>query len=115
MESERLDNETREELMQARTAMEFYMSEVRIRPDIKESLDSWGNGSRPMVGGFLMAVLENNLKEAFGRADSYNIQTLGAIVSYCYNHLPAECWGSPAKVLEWQKDCVEKFRERELR
>jgi len=52
-------------------------------------------------GGFLTAVLSNDLKEAFGRADDENLVTLFEIVKYCYNELPANCWGSPEKVSKW--------------
>lgn len=52
-------------------------------------------------GGFLRAVLENNLSEALGRADHINREALFAIVSYVYNDCPADCWGTPAKVAQW--------------
>lgn len=52
-------------------------------------------------GGFLMAVLENNLKEAIGRADHINRSALNDIVSYFYNFAPSTCWGSPEKVKAW--------------
>ena len=50
------------------------------------------------VGHFLTAVLENNLKEAVGRADSENLVVLPAYVGYLYNEAPMTCWGSPEKV-----------------
>lgn len=53
------------------------------------------------TGGFLRAVLENDLKEAVGRADTTNQILLPAIVSHCYNHLRSDCWGSPEKVKAW--------------
>jgi hypothetical protein len=52
-------------------------------------------------GGFLRAVLENNLREAVGRADLANQAALIEIVKVIYNELPAECWGSPEKVEAW--------------
>jgi hypothetical protein len=73
-----------------------------IRPNIREALDAWGRESFP-VGGFLTAVLENNLSEALGRADEQNLQTIFHIVAYVYNELPSECWGSPDKVFKWQR------------
>lgn len=54
-----------------------------------------------MPGGFLTAVLENNLSQAFGRADSYNSANLKDIVAYIYNYVPSSAWGSPAKVSAW--------------
>lgn len=53
------------------------------------------------AGGFLSAVLENNLKEALGRADLENRAALFAIVSWCYNEMPSQAWGSKEKVAEW--------------
>jgi hypothetical protein len=53
------------------------------------------------TGDFLYAVLTNNLKEAFQRADDSNIENMYAIVNYCYNELPSVCWGSPEKVGAW--------------
>ena len=52
-------------------------------------------------GGFVTAVLENNLKEAFMRADDGNIAAMFEIVSYCYNEIPGTCWGSPERVAAW--------------
>lgn len=67
---------------------------------IKESLERYVEHKIP-TGGFLEAVLSNNLVEAVGRADSENIQRLPEIVRYVYNKLPSSCWGSPEKVKEW--------------
>ncbi len=53
-------------------------------------------------GHFLTAVLENNLKEAIGRADDVNQRLLPDIVKWIYNNAPFMCWGSPEKVKEWQ-------------
>lgn len=52
-------------------------------------------------GGFMMAVLENNLKEAVGRADHMNLRALPEYVSFLYNYAPRNCWGSPEKVATW--------------
>lgn len=68
----------------------------------KESIDLYVERG-VMLGSFVMAVLENNLKEAFGRADEGNIAEMFHIVSYCYNNIPVNCWGSPEKVARWLK------------
>ena len=52
-------------------------------------------------GGFLRAVFENNLREALGRADSINRESLFDIVAYIYNECPFNCWGSPERVSAW--------------
>jgi hypothetical protein len=57
------------------------------------------NGISP--GHFLMAVLENNLSEACGRADDENMENLPAYVGYLYNETPSQCHGSPEKVHAW--------------
>lgn len=54
-------------------------------------------------GYFLTAVLENNLVEAYHRADDTNIDYMHNWVRFVYNNLPAGCWGSPEKVQNWIK------------
>ncbi len=54
-------------------------------------------------GGFLTAVLENNLKESFARADDDNIRAMHKIVMLIYNHIPGNCWGSREEVDAWLK------------
>lgn len=73
---------------------------MTIPERILESLNAYAKEGRP-TGGFLRAVLENNLSEAFGRADEENRKCLFEIVSYVYNELPIPCWGSPEKVKAW--------------
>lgn len=71
-----------------------------IPKSVVESLDRYVNhGIEP--GGFVTAVLENNLMEAIGRADHININYLKDICGHIYNNLPASCHGSPAKVEQW--------------
>jgi len=54
-------------------------------------------------GGFLRAVLENDLKGAVNRADSNNLRNLVAYSYFLYNDAPADCYGSPAAVAAWAK------------
>lgn len=56
-----------------------------------------------LPGGFLMAVLSNDLFGAVGRADSENLDALPDIVKYVYNQMPSGSWGS--------KDQIYKFVE----
>lgn len=53
------------------------------------------------TGGFLQAVLENDLMEAFARADETSRANLFEIVCFVYNELPSNCYGSKDKVREW--------------
>lgn len=71
-----------------------------IRPDIVESLQRYIKDRIP-TGDFLKAVLENNLSEAFGRADEQNCVTLFHICAYVYNEIPSVAWGSEEKVAKW--------------
>lgn len=52
-------------------------------------------------GGFVRAVLENNLSEAFGRADDASLAGLFDIMRYVRWEIPNNCHGSPAKVQAW--------------
>lgn len=69
---------------------------------IRDSVRKYIEDGRP-VGDFLTAVFENNLKEAFMRADDINTSKMKDIVGFMYNHAPSPCWGSPEKVAEWLK------------
>ncbi len=76
--------------------------ELPIRDDIKQALGDYVNHGYPL-GGFLTAVVENNLMRAMGSADSYNRATLHQICAYVYNDMPSACHGSPERVAEWFK------------
>ncbi len=53
------------------------------------------------TGGFLRAVLGNDLQEAVARADENNIVALPAIVGWLSCNAPSACWGSPKLVADW--------------
>ena len=54
-------------------------------------------------GGFLSAVVENDLCGALGRADDTNRSIIWNYVNLFYNDAPSECWGSPDMVNNWIK------------
>lgn len=54
-------------------------------------------------GGFLMAVLCNNLTEAVGMADHINASHLKSYVWLMHNFMPSDSHGSPENVKEWLK------------
>lgn len=54
-------------------------------------------------GGFLTAVLSNDLMESVGRADVHNISSLPAYGRLLWNNLPPTSWGSPDDVKAWVK------------
>ena len=55
------------------------------------------------VGDFLRAVICNDLKESFGRADAVNRARMFEIVSFFYNEAPGSCWGSPQAMTKWMQ------------
>jgi len=75
---------------------------MSLLPRIKDAID------RHVVtgghcGDFVTAVLENNLKEAFVRADDHNAAHMKDIVAYCYYEIPSTAWGSPEAVAKWRE------------
>lgn len=66
----------------------------------KEALELYvHSGIKP--GGFLQAVLRNDLFGAYGRADALNIQNMFAIISYIYNYVPSAAHGSEEQIETW--------------
>jgi hypothetical protein len=52
-------------------------------------------------GGFLRALLSDQLVAAWQRADSENRAALGIWINWLLGEPPMTCWGSPAKVQAW--------------
>lgn len=52
-------------------------------------------------GGFLEAVLTNDLLRAVSRADTWNKAALADIVRFVYNRCPAGCHGSRENYEAW--------------
>lgn len=84
---------TPEDLKQMVAEHKALNPDLHVRPDIKSALEAYAYRGHPL-GGFLTAVVENNLFEALGRADSYNRATIFQITQFIYNELPSTCWGS---------------------
>jgi len=55
------------------------------------------------VGGFLTALLSNNLFETYNTADFDNRDMLDVWIGWLYWEAPSRCWGSLEKVTAWQK------------
>ena len=55
-----------------------------------------------LPGGFLVAVMTNDLVAACSRADVINRHRLFDIVDWFWNEAPGGCWGSPEKVDAWR-------------
>lgn len=58
-------------------------------------------------GGFLEAVICNDLKGAVTRADAWNQEKLVNIVAYFYNFCPSGCWGSRENMEAWMEQKTE--------
>lgn len=81
--------------------MSYKFREWYIPDRMMGGLERWiVHGTPP--GDFLTAVLNNDLREAIGRADDENMRNLPAFVAYLYNEAPGQCWGSPEKVELWR-------------
>lgn len=52
-------------------------------------------------GGFLTAVLSNNLMSAMRRADGENRVRIYDICAFLHNYAPSSCWGSPDLFHAW--------------
>ena len=66
----------------------------------KKSIDRYVQDRIP-TGGFLHAVLSNDLFKAFEKADDNNRTALFNICAYIYSQTPSACWGSPQIVKNW--------------
>jgi len=82
----------------AKTAIPEYM-----RP----SVVSYLTGTVPYHGGFLTALLKNDLRGAVLRADARNAACLGDWIRFLIDHAPSASWGSPEKVRDWQRVCLD--------
>jgi len=56
---------------------------------------------RAATGGFLRAVLANDLFLAIGRASTTDLAALPTLVRFIRQNLPLESFGSPASVDAW--------------
>jgi len=53
------------------------------------------------LGGFLEAVIANDLWGAVGRADRESLAHLRQVVEYVWNELPSACCGSRERYRAW--------------
>jgi hypothetical protein len=83
-----------------------------IPPTIMEGLNLYvEHGLRP--GGFLTAVLCNDLFGAMAKADEMSARWLPALCTYIYNNVPGLVWGSEGMVEAWIGAKAEERKEME--
>jgi hypothetical protein len=83
--------------------LELQAAYYRVPEHCREGLIAY-LGERRATGGFLMAVLANDLAGAWARADDDNRAHLGDYVAFLTNVASAQAWGSRAKVEAWLSD-----------
>lgn len=71
-----------------------------VPPFVKTALDEWATAGQ-WPGQFVTAVLQNDLIDAFGKADPNSLAAMLKIVGYVYNDLPARCHGSKERMNQW--------------
>lgn len=67
-----------------------------------ETLEAWVATARPL-GGFTEALIANDLKEAFARADDENIRAMFHTVAWLYHRAPMAAWGSRDALTRWPR------------
>jgi len=55
------------------------------------------------TGGFLYAILTNDLKSACNKADDTNKHRIYEYVRFLFNVAPMNCWGSVENVTKWSE------------
>jgi len=81
------------ELMRAENLPGARIDPSLIPPAILEGLKNYAGMGKP-VGGFLEAVLSNDLMTAFHAADAYSRVGMASRLAYIYNDMPSQCHGS---------------------
>ena len=76
------------------------MAELGIPDRMRGSIVRYTDNEIP-PGDFLTAVINNDLKEAVGRADDQNMLLLPNYIRWFYNYAPSGCWGFPGAMEEW--------------
>ena len=65
-----------------------------------DCIDEYARIGRP-GGGFIHALLTNDLRGAVTQADTSNIVCIYDLVMYCLNQIPADAQGSVEKYEAW--------------
>ena len=76
--------------------MKYHMLPAHMQNVMRRYIE---DGIEP--GGFLTAVICNDLVGAFGMADDINLANMKVWASFLYNEAPSGCWGSRRKMDGW--------------
>ena len=87
-------------VLEEKTVLSFYFRGGRIPRYMVKAILRYFNEKLP-PGNFLRAVLENDLMNATGRADSENCGVLHVYTALLYNHCPKDSFGSKEAVRAW--------------
>ena len=88
---------------QYRAHLKQRLVESCVPAGLHEGLVEYIAERRP-VGGFLTAVLCNDLRQAASRGDDTNRVHVSQLVCFLNNFAPATCWGSIEIVAAWLAD-----------
>jgi hypothetical protein len=90
---------------------------MEVPEHIIESLQRYIDHGVP-TGGFLRAVIENDLYLSVSMADEINIRIIPAILAYLVNNAPTGCWGRTGIFDKWlefkHEDRVRWHQERQV-
>lgn len=85
------------------SSLQHAMEDENLPESLRDGLMAYcAEGREP--GGFMRAVLENDLAGAVFRADLKNQRTIVQFVNFLNGRVPNDCWGSKEKVSRWIKD-----------
>ena len=73
---------------------------ITLPQHLKESLDAYWMTGRPL-GGFLQAVVDNDLRKACALADEENAPIIHVILGYLYNECALGSWGFAGAHEKW--------------
>lgn len=73
---------------------------ARIPENMRDSMIAYVEEYRE-PGGFLSAVIRNDLLNAVCRADNRNLSLIKEYTQWFYNVAPMGCFGSPEKMKAW--------------
>ncbi len=84
-----------------RRTVELWEEGVHLIPaHMQQSVSNYINTGHP-IGGFLTAIMSNDLLMTHGTADEKNLAALPNWLAFIYNHAPSPCHGSREKVKTW--------------